>query len=258
MNWSGISNKSLFGTLLRLPLKLLPSQMQMPIMQGRLKGKRWIVGSSNHGCWLGSYEFDKRLLFERTIPQGAIVFDLGGHVGFYTLLAAELVGSRGKVFAFEPSPRNVFYLKKHLCLNHVNNVAIVEAAVSDRSGSVSFDESTHSTMGHIAHAGGKLKVKAVSLDEMISAEEIPAPDYMKIDIEGGEGLALSGAKALLARSHPTIFLATHGNSVHQECCRLLRALDYQLEPIDGRSIEQSSEILAIYKKPICSGAENSV
>jgi len=86
MNWLRISDKSLFGKVLRFPLRLLPAQTRMPIMQGRLKGKRWIVGSSNHGCWLGSYEFDKQHLFERTITQGSIVFDLGGHVGFYTLL----------------------------------------------------------------------------------------------------------------------------------------------------------------------------
>ena len=119
INWSRISSKSLLGKIIRFPLGLLPANTQMPIMQGRLKGKKWIVGSSVHGCWLGSYEFDKQLLFERTITQGSIVFDLGGNVGFYTLLASELVGPDGKVFVFEPVPRNLYYLKEHLRLNHV-------------------------------------------------------------------------------------------------------------------------------------------
>lgn len=224
MNWSGISDKSLLGKVLRFPLRLLPAQTQMPIMQGRLKGKRWIVGSSNHGCWLGSYEFDKRLLFERTITQGSIVFDLGGHVGFYTLLASELVGSNGKVFVFEPVPENLFYLKEHLRLNHASKVTVIEATVSDKSGVVSFDEGPSSSMGHIVATDGKLQVKTVALDELISTGEIPTPDYMKIDIEGAEALALSGAKSMLAKSHPTIFLATHGSSIHQECCRLLQSL----------------------------------
>jgi FkbM family methyltransferase len=246
MNWSAISHKSLLGKVLRFPLTLLPAETQMPIMQGRLKGKRWIVGSSHHGCWLGSYEFDKRLLFERTITQGSIVFDLGGHVGFYTLLASELVGSDGKVFVFEPVPRNLFYLKEHLRLNRARNVAVVEAAVSDRSGVVSFSEGPTSSMGHIVATKGNLQVKAVALDELISKGEIPTPDYMKIDIEGAEVLALSGAITMLAKSHPTIFLATHGSSIHQECCRLLRSLHYEVQPIDGMSLEQSSEILATY------------
>lgn len=63
MDFSGISNQTLIGKALRYPLKLIPQQMRIPILQGQLKGKKWIVGSSQHGCWLGSYEYDKQLLF---------------------------------------------------------------------------------------------------------------------------------------------------------------------------------------------------
>ncbi len=246
MNWSGISDKTILGKALRFPLRLLPARTQMPILQGRLKGKKWIVGSSNHGCWLGSYEFDKQLLFVRTIRNGSIVFDLGGHVGFYTLLSSELVGPSGKVFVFEPVPRNILYLKEHLRLNYVNNVTVVEAAVTDKDGWMLFDEGEGSSMGHLS-LNGKLQVKTVVLDNLISNGDIPTPDYMKIDIEGAEFLALSGAKSMLEKSHPSIFLATHGNAVHQECCRLLQSLGYHLQPIDGMNLEQSSEILATYK-----------
>ncbi len=245
MNWSDISDKSLLGKFLRLPLKLLPAKTQIPIMQGRLKGKKWISGSSDHGCWLGSYEYNKQRLFERTITQGSVVYDLGGHVGFYTLLASELVGPTGKVFAFEPLPRNLSLLKEHLRLNQVLNVTVIEAAVSDKSGVVSFNESLTSAMGHISK-DGKLQVKTVVLDELILSGEIPPPDYLKIDIEGAEVMALSGAKSILTKSHPTIFLATHGSDVHGECCRLLQSFGYHLRPIDGMKLEQSSEILATF------------
>jgi FkbM family methyltransferase len=245
MNWSEISNHSLLGKFLRLPLKLLPAKMQIPIMQGRLKGKKWISGSSDHGCWLGSYEYDKQRLFERTITQGSVVYDLGGHVGFYSLLASELVGPSGKVFTFEPLPRNLSLLKEHLRLNQVRNVTLIEAAVSDKSGVVSFNEGLSSAMGHISN-DGKLQVKTVVLDELISSGEIPPPDYLKIDIEGAEVMALSGAKSILTKSHPTIFLATHGSDVHRECCSLLQSLGYHLRSIDGMKLEQSSEILATF------------
>jgi FkbM family methyltransferase len=245
MNWSGISDRSLVGKVLRFPLKLLPAQLKMPIMQGRLKGKRWIVGSSTHGCWLGSYEFDKQLLFERTITPGSVVFDLGGHVGFYTLLASELVGPTGKVYVFEPVPRNIYFLKEHLRLNRADNVTVLEAAVAHKSGVMSFDEGPDSSMGHLA-SDGKLQVKTVALDELITMGEIPVPDYMKLDIEGAELLALLGSKSMLEESHPTIFLATHGSSVHQKCCYLLQSLGYRLHPIDGMDLEQSKEILASY------------
>ncbi|MBI5648838.1 MAG: FkbM family methyltransferase [Chloroflexi bacterium] len=245
MNWSGISAQSLLGKVLRFPLNFLPPHAQVPIMQGKLRGKNWVVGSSNHGCWLGSYELDKQLVFERIVLRGSTVFDLGAHVGFYTLLASELVGPLGKVIAFEPVPRNLFYLKMHLRLNHVGNVIVKEAAVLDKSGITSFEEASNSSMGHITPQG-RLQVQTIALDNLVLDGGIPMPEYMKIDIEGAEFLALAGAKSILAKSHPTIFLATHGSTVHQACCEFLQTLGYRLQSIDGLNLEQSSEILATY------------
>ena len=59
MNPSTISDRSILGRLLRAPLRLLPSRLDMPIWSGPAQGMKWRVGSSNHGCWLGSYEGDK-------------------------------------------------------------------------------------------------------------------------------------------------------------------------------------------------------
>ncbi len=59
-----------------LSIKLVPlhpSDTVLPVLQGRLKGKRWIVGSSNHGCWLGSFEYDKRRAFEAMVQPGGMV-----------------------------------------------------------------------------------------------------------------------------------------------------------------------------------------
>jgi len=245
MNLSGISDKSLLGKVLRFPLRLIPPQTVLPIMQGRLKGKKWIAGSGNHGCWLGSYEYAKRIVFERTVRENSVVFDVGAHVGFYTLLASVLVGPRGRVFAFEPFPANLVYLQEHLRLNRIENVTVVEAAVSDKCGTAFFDEGPSSSMGHIS-PNGRLQVETVAIDELVAKGELPLPDFLKMDIEGAEALALSGAKSVLAQSHPTMFVATHGSRIHQECCRLLHSLDYELEPIDGKSLESSSEILATW------------
>ena len=92
MKVSEISNRSVAGRLLRLPLALIPPALAMPVLQGPLRGYRWIVGSSNHGCWLGSYEYAKQRLFAQMVRSGDVVFDVGANVGFYTLLAACRVG----------------------------------------------------------------------------------------------------------------------------------------------------------------------
>jgi FkbM family methyltransferase len=246
MNFSGISEKTFIGKVLRMLLKLLPSQMKMSIMQGRLKGKKWIVGSSHHGCWLGSYEYNKQKLFESTVKPGSVVFDLGGHVGFYTMLASEIVGPAGRVIVFEPFPQNLHYLRQHIEINHMNNVTIIESAVCEKNGVSSFTKGLESTMGHISTAGD-LEVSCVALDEQYLKGELPLPDYIKIDIEGAEYLALTGTKKILKEAHPTIFLATHGTDVHQKCCSLLSSLGYELKSIDERELSQTDEIIAIYE-----------
>ncbi len=243
-NFSGISNKGLIGKLLRLPLRLLPKDMKLPVLQGKLKGKRWIVGSGNHGCWLGSYEHEKQNLFAEMLQEGSVVFDIGAHVGFYTLLSSQIVGPKGKAIAFEPLPRNIHYLKEHLRVNQCKNVTVIEAAVVERSGFTFFEEGSNNHTGRLSQRGC-LEIKAVSLDGLVSKGEIPPPDYMKIDVEGAELLVLSGAKSILNNYHPTIFLATHGTEVHQQCCNLLKSSGYELQSINNNSIDETDEILAI-------------
>jgi FkbM family methyltransferase len=214
-------------------------------LQGRLRGKKWVVGSSNHGCWLGSYEYEKRRLFERTVKEGFTVFDVGAHVGFYTLLASVLVGPTGKVFAFEPLPRNIRYLKEHLRRNGVVNVSVVEAAVSDQSGCAFFEEGIDHSRGHLA-TGGRLRVRTVSLDELVFQGELPPPDCIKIDIEGAEMLALRGAQSVLSGYRPTIFLATHGYEAHRKCCGVLNTFGYELRPLGRSSLDLADEVLATW------------
>ncbi|MBD2358437.1 FkbM family methyltransferase [Tolypothrix sp. FACHB-123] len=257
MNFSNISNKNLLGQLLRFPLKVIPPATIMPILQGKLRGKKWIVGSGQHGSWLGSYEYDKQILFQQIVTQRSVIYDIGAHTGFYALLASVLVGANGKVVAFEPDPRNLFYLKKHLQLNQIQNVTVIEAAVSDSCGKMFFEGSTF--LGQLPSQGniessflgrlssqGNIQVKTVAIDELINKEQIPIPNFLKIDVEGAELLVLSGAKQTLSKAHPTILLATHGAKVHQQCCEFLKSLDYKLEAINGGSIQESCELIAYF------------
>ena len=90
MDFSKLSYRSFVGKLARLPLRLIPKKAVLPILQGQLRGKKWVVGAGNHSYWLGSYEMHKRQAFEREVKPGMVVFDVGANVGFYSLLAAYL------------------------------------------------------------------------------------------------------------------------------------------------------------------------
>jgi len=203
------------------------------------------VGSSNHGCWLGTYELNHQILFEKLVKEGDVIFDVGAHVGFYSLLGSVLVGGKGQVVAFEPEPKNLSYLKKHLQINSISNVEVVEAAVSDRRGRARLSSGPSSSMWYI-DAQGELEVQAVSLDDLVLNEKLPPPNVIKMDVEGAEFLALNGSAKVVSMFHPIFILSTHGSEVHQKCCRLLETAGYQLTPIGQESLNECRELLAIY------------
>ena len=206
MNLSGISDRTIIGRALRLPLRLIPPAAQMTILQGPLRGKKWIAGSSNHGCWLGSYEYAKQKAFVAAIKNGYSVYDLGANVGFYSLLASVLVGPEGKVFSFEPAPRNLKLLRTHLELNHVTNCDVWDVAVGRCAGMGEFDPGPNPSVGRLSTAShNTFTVGIVALDNLVTSGHLPEPNLIKCDIEGGEYDALMGATEVLSRYRPTIF-----------------------------------------------------
>jgi FkbM family methyltransferase len=248
MNFSAIPRETFLGRVLRLPLRLIPERTQVRVLQGPLRGKKWLVGSGNHGCWLGSYEYSKQRAFSAAIRPGDVVYDLGSNVGFYTLLASVLSGPRGRVFSFEPVPENLDFLRKHLAINNVTNCTVYAAAVGAWSGTANFLPGAERSSGRLDSAAGSLAVTTLALDDLVAGGQLPLPSVIKCEIEGGEFEALKGAAKTLATAFPAIFLATHGAGVPQDCCGLLHDLDYQLSSLDGNPIEHSCEILAIPAK----------
>jgi FkbM family methyltransferase len=243
-NFTKIPMESFLGKTLRFPLRFIPKDIKIPILQGEIRGKKWIVGSSNHGCWLGTYEYEKRIRFEKKIYKGAIVYDIGAHAGYYTLLASVLVGEKGLVFAFEPLPANLVYLRKHIEINHCTNVIIKPVAVFDKPGVMSFRQKGNFNSESCLSYSGDIQVKVVNLDSLISADEIPPADFIKIDVEGSELEILEGAKFFLENYSPTLFLATHSKDIHNKCCNFLYSIKYHLESLDTKTIEETDEILA--------------
>jgi len=245
MNFSSISNRSLAGKVLRIPLRLIPANAAVPILQGPLRGKLWVKGSSDNGCWLGSFEHDKQRLMSSMLHPGDTMFDVGANVGYYTLLGSHRVGTTGHVVAFEPLPANVRFLQRHVRLNRVQNVSLQAVAVSDHDGRARFAPHASNAMGKLSDAGS-VEVATVSLDSIAKAGRFPDPNLLKIDVEGAELGVLRGAAQLLERARPAILLATHGADVHRQCCDFLRNAGYELRPIDASitSTDTTDEIIA--------------
>ena len=232
---SRISNRSLAGRVLRAPLRLVPDKLVVPVVQGPLRGARWVVGSSTHGCWLGCYEAANQAVCVRLVRPGMTVYDLGAHVGFYTLLFSRLVGPAGIVHAFEPASRNITYLERHVRLNGVMNVRFQEFAVTRQTGTVSFDSSSGVSTGRVVPctASGTNRVPAVSLDDFVYARGHEAPDLIKMDVEGGEGDVLAGMSKLLAERPPVLLVSIHGSDRWRECMVALASAGYALLDLHG-------------------------
>ena len=219
----------------------LPAALALPILSGHLRGCRWIVRSANYSCWLGTYEHEKQNVFCKEIRSGDVVFDIGAHVGFYSLLASKLVGDGGSVVAFEPLESNAEYLRRHAALNRVP-VRVVEVAVADRDAIGHFRRGSDTYTGALAESGETVPV--VSIDLLIDTHEVPTPDVIKVDVEGAESLVLKGAVQTLSRFHPIVFLAVHSQRLRDECTDILRGLGYVVAGIDGGSNVNSFELVA--------------
>jgi FkbM family methyltransferase len=156
-----------------------------------------------------------------------VVYDIGANVGIYSVLACRTVGINGRVFAFEPSTTNLFYLNSNIRANRFSNCEVIPQAVSDTNGIVQFESGKGSCLGKISTAGS-IQVPTISLDSFV-ANGKPFPNVMKIDVEGAEYEVLTGAQTVISKARPVIFLATHGEEIHTKCCNLLRDFGYRLQ-----------------------------
>lgn len=203
----------------------------MRIPRGPLKGLKWIVGASTHGCWLGTFEADKVAAFKSEIRRESIVFDLGANAGVYTLLSATRAAA-GHVYSFEPLDRNLEFLRRHIELNRFTNCTVIPAAVHSSSGWAQFAEGPTPEMAALT-TGGTLRVKTVALDELRQSATLPAPDLIKMDIEGNELEALHGATRLLESDRPVVYVAAHSSNLQRDCAEFLRNLGYSVALVPG-------------------------
>ncbi len=206
----------------------------------------WIVGSGNHGCWLGTYEMAKQAALERFVRPGMTVYDIGAQAGFYSLFFSHLVGATGKVYAFEPCAYEARYLLDHIRLNNTPNIRVIQAALSERSGLAAMTFDRGQTQNALSdRSDALLQVPAYSLDDL----RLPPPALIKMDVEGAESAVLEGARRTLRDHRPVVFVALHGVEQRHRCIELLLQVGYRLYELDGKPLTDASETDEIYALP---------
>lgn len=156
------------------------------------------------------YEPTETNLVRSQINKGDIVVDMGANIGYYTLIFAGLVGKNGKVFAFEPDPENFAILSKNVEENKLENVILINKAVSDKNGKTKLYLSEDNKGDHRIYDSGEnrksVTVDVVCLDDFMGdiKEKI---NFIKMDIQGAEGNALKGMTSVIENSKKIKILA---------------------------------------------------
>jgi FkbM family methyltransferase len=160
--------------------------------------------------YLGTYEQDLQSVLPKILLPGHTVYDVGAHAGFFSLALARIVGSKGRVYAFEPLPENYDRIQAATKKNNLPQIIVIQSAVANRVGMTSLYIASNTSIGSLLKQGdSSLEVNMMSLDSFIYDEGNPPPDLIKIDIEGAESLALEGMNYLAKESSPTILIEIH-------------------------------------------------
>jgi FkbM family methyltransferase len=177
----------------------------------------------------------RQAVFDRA-NDGQVFYDIGAHGGVYTITLTRRFPNL-KVHSFEPQPED---LLDNLALNELPTANVHAVAVGDHSGTVLMTTKERSS-NHVSDKGDRA-VRLVRLDDYVAEMNLPAPDWIKIDIEGLELQALRGAEGLLRKSKPTVICEINhlhgrfGTSV-TGLLGFMRGLGYEVHRLNGGGLE---------------------
>ena len=177
--------------------------------------------------YYGFFEANLTNFLLNYIKEGDVILDVGAHVGYYTMLTSKLIGDKGQVHSFEPTPRTFNTLKENT--KEKNNVTVNNNAVLDHETEIefvdygpkfsafnSFQKRTSDEMKFLSEPE-KIKVKTVSLDKYCDNKNI-IPDFIKIDAEGAEYLILEAMKNIIDNKKPLITIEVAGEDEWKDNC----------------------------------------
>lgn len=201
--------------------------VRLPVRGGPNEGRLWSLASSGRGVLGGTWELERLRAFDALIRPGERFWDMGAHKGWITLLAARAAGPEGVVVAAEPAGVNLWFLRRHLEWNGVENVRVVAAAVSDRDGEARFGGSPSSVAFRLGE--GDEVVATRSIRSLVESDGLPPPTFLKLDVERAEADALRGAGPYLT-DDLLVSISIHTRELYHACSEILLDRGFRIHP----------------------------
>jgi FkbM family methyltransferase len=204
------------------------------VRDGLAKGLVFNSGRSNVGYTFAqsALEPDSERAIFTVLQSGMTFYDVGANFGWLSLIAARLVGPRGTVVSFEPLDENVRIVEHNIRANKFENVTVLPIALGNTDGPARFLRSSQPSWGMLAAMGkepgefvGDTTVAVKRLDTAVREYSLPAPQVVKIDVEGGEIDVLPGAADTIATSRPLMFIELH--ETNAAVADMLARYDYE-------------------------------
>jgi FkbM family methyltransferase len=205
-----------------------------------LASKLWVFvdPQTDRRTLRGEHELPLQQALSRHLRPGMTFYDLGANFGFFSLIAARIVGPEGHVIAFEPDPVVFLRLRQNLLQNGFRHAVAEAKALWFESATVPFSsanlaESPGRSSGHIStspNGSNILCVEAVSLDDYASCHA--APDFINCDVQGAECEVFHGAANTLRQWHPTIVCEIRDSYSHRALTGYLLDFGYTCYALD--------------------------
>lgn len=154
---------------------------------------------------------------QSALGPGSVFFDVGAHIGYFTIKGAARVGDTGRVVAFEPNPETLKLLNDNVTANRAGNITVEPIACTDKEQTLTFYAAAvqNTGMSSLSRKNAEVEgsaapkayvVRGRPIDDVVRELNLDRVDAIKVDVEGAEVLVLRGTVETLKRFHPKLVI----------------------------------------------------
>lgn len=237
----------------RAPIRIRRNGLTLQLRASDTGVTPWVV--------LGHYEPWEEHALRDAVQKGDVVYDIGANIGYFTVMLASMVGPEGRVYAFEPDPRNIELLEANVKANNLLNVRILPFALSDKVGQTrlfrsgaNFGNNSVVEM-NVQDCVDEIAVTTTRIDDLVKNYQARPPNVIKMDVEGHEVKILLGGEEVIRESRPSIVMELNPEFLHRggsDTTEFLKSLverDYRIVLETGEHIAGTEAVVAYVAGP---------